>query len=446
MSRSTAVGQDATAPQAPDSIALDHLLQCRGTARAGAATAQWLFGPTTSQSLPPGGIPVLARVFEGHSNQLLSSGVKRITSFFPSISAAGRAIAGTDPWSPVSFLHCGRTIHGLPQARLGPGGALRYAPPTLSPQPLRCTSRSRARKPTRPDGPTGVMAKATRSMPQIEIDDLSKTFSVAEREGGFWASVRSVFRRSVRKVEAVDHVSFNVEAGEIVGFLGPNGAGKTTTLKMLAGLLHPTAGTARVMGHVPWHREPDYLRKISMLMGQRSQMHWDLPALDSFLVHGALYDIGKAEYKKTLDELVELLDLGSVLKKQVRTLSLGERMKCEICVSLLHRPDVLFLDEPTIGVDITMQARIRRFIADYNRKHGATIILTSHYMADVTALCRRIIIIDHGHILFDGRPPPLSWCASTSAPAAEPTDRRCPPPGRSPYRRPPAGPADRGCA
>ena len=250
-------------------------------------------------------------------------------------------------------------------------------------------------------------------MPQIEIDDLSKTFSVAEREGGFRASVRSVFRRSVRKVNAVDGVSFNVEAGEIVGFLGPNGAGKTTTLKMLAGLLHPTAGTARVMGHVPWHREPDYLRKISMLMGQRSQMHWDLPALDSFLVHGAIYDIGKEEYKQTLDELVELLDLGSVLKKQVRTLSLGERMKCEICVSLLHRPDVLFLDEPTIGVDITMQARIRRFISDYNRKHGATIILTSHYMADVTALCQRIIIIDHGHILFDG---PLESLSERLAP------------------------------
>jgi ABC-2 type transport system ATP-binding protein len=250
-------------------------------------------------------------------------------------------------------------------------------------------------------------------MPQIEIDDLSKTFSVAEREGGLRAAVRSVFRRRLRKVCAVDRVNFNVDTGEIVGFLGPNGAGKTTTLKMLAGLLHPTSGTARVMGHVPWRRESDYLRKISMLMGQRSQMQWDLPALDSFLVHGAVYDIGKEDYKRTLDELVELLDLGGVLKKQVRTLSLGERMKCEICVSLLHRPAVLFLDEPTIGVDITMQARIRQFIADYNRKHGATIILTSHYMADVTALCERIIIIDHGHILFDG---PLGSLSERLAP------------------------------
>ncbi len=245
-------------------------------------------------------------------------------------------------------------------------------------------------------------------MAQIEVNQLGKTFRVPEREGGFLASLRSVVRRKVREVRAVDGVSFRVEAGEIVGFLGPNGAGKTTTLKMLAGLLHPSAGTAEVLGHVPWRRESAYLRKISMLMGQRSQMHWDLPALDSFLVHGAVYGIPKQQYQETLDELVELLDLGDVLKKQVRTLSLGERMKCEICVSLLHRPAVLFLDEPTIGVDITMQARIRRFIAEYNRKHGATIILTSHYMADVAALCRRIIIIDRGHILFDGALAALS--------------------------------------
>ncbi len=245
-------------------------------------------------------------------------------------------------------------------------------------------------------------------MTQIEVNQLGKTFRVPEREGGFWASLRSVVRRTYREVRAVDGVSFSVEAGEIVGFLGPNGAGKTTTLKMLAGLLHPSAGAAEVLGHVPWRRESAYLRKISMLMGQRSQMHWDLPALDSFLVHGAVYGIPRQQYQETLDELVELLDLADVLKKQVRTLSLGERMKCEICVSLLHRPAVLFLDEPTIGVDITMQARIRRFIAEYNRKHGATIILTSHYMADVAALCRRIIIIERGHILFDGSLAALS--------------------------------------
>jgi ABC-2 type transport system ATP-binding protein len=245
-------------------------------------------------------------------------------------------------------------------------------------------------------------------MLQIEVHNLCKTFRVPEREGGFWASVRSVFRRTYREVRAVDHVSFTVPTGEIVGFLGPNGAGKTTTLKMLSGLLHPTAGQARVLGHVPWHREAAYLRKISMLMGQRSQLTWDLPVLDSFLVHAAVYGIPKGDYQRALDELVELLDLAGVLKKQVRNLSLGERMKCEICTSLLHRPAVLFLDEPTIGVDITMQARIRSFIADYNRRYGATIILTSHYMADVTALCKRIIVIDRGRLLFDGALDELS--------------------------------------
>jgi ABC-2 type transport system ATP-binding protein len=242
----------------------------------------------------------------------------------------------------------------------------------------------------------------------IVVDHLTKTFRVPEREGGFWPAVRSVFARKYRQVRAVDDVSFTVDEGEVVGFLGPNGAGKTTTLKMLAGLLHPTAGGAAVLGHVPWRREPAYLRRISMLMGQRSQLQWDLPALDSFLVHAAVYDLEKSAYQQTLEELVRLLDLEPVLKKQVRNLSLGERMKCEICVSLLHRPAILFLDEPTIGVDITMQARIREFIARYNRLHKATIILTSHYMADVTALCKRIIVIDHGHILFDGRLDDLS--------------------------------------
>ncbi len=245
-------------------------------------------------------------------------------------------------------------------------------------------------------------------MAQIEVNQLSKTFRVPEREGGFTASLLSVFRRKHRDVHAVSDVSFNVEEGEIVGFLGPNGAGKTTTLKMLSGLLHPTSGDARVLNHTPWNREADYLRRISMLMGQRSQMQWDLPALDSFLVHAAVYGISKSQYRATLDELVSLLDLEPVLRKQVRTLSLGERMKCEICVSLLHRPAVLFLDEPTLGVDITMQARIREFIAKYNRMYGATIILTSHYMADVTALCKRIIVIDHGRILFDGSLAELS--------------------------------------
>jgi ABC-2 type transport system ATP-binding protein len=250
-------------------------------------------------------------------------------------------------------------------------------------------------------------------MPHIHVHDLTKTFRVPEREAGLAAALRSVVRRKYRDIKAVDHVSFAIEPGEIVGFLGPNGAGKTTTLKMLTGLLYPTSGTATVIGHLPWRRDAAYLQRISMVMGQRSQLNWDLPAMDSFLVQLAVYQVPADEGKATLDELIALLDLGDVLRKQVRTLSLGERMKCEICVSLLHRPSVLFLDEPTLGLDITMQARIREFIGEYNRRHGATIILTSHYMADVTALCRRVIVIDHGRILFDG---PLADLSTRLAP------------------------------
>ncbi|MBI4581527.1 MAG: ATP-binding cassette domain-containing protein [Planctomycetes bacterium] len=250
-------------------------------------------------------------------------------------------------------------------------------------------------------------------MGQIEVHDLCKTFKVAEREGGLGAAMRSLLFRKHRQVHAVDHISLDIKAGEVVGFLGPNGAGKTTTLKMLSGLLHPTAGEATVLGHVPWRRESAYLRRISMVMGQRSQLNWDLPAMDSFLVHLAVYNVEKAAGRAALDELVELLSIGGVLKKQVRTLSLGERMKCEICVSLLHSPSVLFLDEPTLGLDLTMQDRIRDFIREYNRHHGATIILTSHYMADVTALCKRIVVIDHGRILFDG---PLADLSARLAP------------------------------
>jgi len=245
-------------------------------------------------------------------------------------------------------------------------------------------------------------------MPQIEVRQLCKTFRVPEREGGFAAALRSLVRRRYNLIHAVDHVNFSIDEGEIVGFLGPNGAGKTTTLKMLAGLLYPTSGHATVLGYTPWRRESAYLNRISMVMGQRSQLSWDLPAMDSFLVHLAVYRVDKMQGQKTLHELIDLLDIGPVLKKQVRTLSLGERMKCEICVSLLHRPPVLFLDEPTLGLDITMQARIREFVAEHNRQHGSTIILTSHYMADVTALCKRIIVIDHGQILFDGQLAELS--------------------------------------
>lgn len=238
--------------------------------------------------------------------------------------------------------------------------------------------------------------------PAIAVQNLSKTYRVHEREANVKASVQSLFKRKYKEVEAVKNVSFEIGAGEIVGFLGANGAGKTTTLKMLAGLLHPTGGMADVIGHVPWKREREYLRGISLVMGNRNQLVWDIPAMDSYRVNQAVYQISDKQFKETLDELIALLDLEPLLKKPVRGLSLGERMKCELAASLLHRPSVLFLDEPTLGVDVTMQGRIRDFIADHNRKYGATILLTSHYMADVTALCKRVIIINKGTLLYDG--------------------------------------------
>lgn len=237
---------------------------------------------------------------------------------------------------------------------------------------------------------------------QIHLDHLSKTFRVHEREAGAGASIKSLFKRKYKEVKAVEEVSFSLEAGEVVGFLGPNGAGKTTTLKMLAGLLHPSGGEARVLGFVPWKRDNNYLRQISLVMGNRNQLVWDIPAMDSFTVNRAVYGVPEKQFKETLDELVELLDLEPLLKKPVRGLSLGERMKCELAAALLHRPSVLFLDEPTLGVDVTMQGRIREFVASYNKRHAATVLLTSHYMADVTALCKRVIIIHHGKMLYDG--------------------------------------------
>jgi ABC-2 type transport system ATP-binding protein len=238
--------------------------------------------------------------------------------------------------------------------------------------------------------------------PQIQLTNLSKTYRVHEREAGAGASVKSLFKRKYKEVKAVEEVTFSLLPGEVVGFLGPNGAGKTTTLKMLAGLLHPTGGDARVLGHVPWKRENEYLRNISLVMGNRNQLMWDIPAMDSFLVNQAIYQIPEKQFRETLDELVELLDLGELIKKPVRGLSLGERMKCELAAALLHRPQVLFLDEPTLGVDVTMQGRIRQFIAGHNQKYGATVLLTSHYMADVTALCSRVIVIHKGTVLYDG--------------------------------------------
>jgi len=238
--------------------------------------------------------------------------------------------------------------------------------------------------------------------PTIHVQQLSKTYKVPEREGGFSAAVRGFFKRKYKEVKAVQRVDFKIEQGEIVGFLGPNGAGKTTTLKMLSGLLHPSNGNASVLGFTPWELKPDYLRSMTLVMGQRNRLSWDIPAADSFLLHQAIYRIPDNEYKQTYKELDELLELEPLMKKPVRNLSLGERMKCEIAAGLLHRPKVLFLDEPTIGLDITGQARIPQFLREYNKRTGATILLTSHYMADVTALCERIIIIHHGQLKYDG--------------------------------------------
>jgi viologen exporter family transport system ATP-binding protein len=240
------------------------------------------------------------------------------------------------------------------------------------------------------------------SAPVIHVADLRKTFTVPVREPGLKAAVRSLVRRKTREVKAVDGISFDISPGEVVGFLGPNGAGKTTTLKMLSGLLYVTSGEALVLGHVPSRREREFLRRITLVMGNRNQLQWDIPALDSFELNRAIYRIPADQFKSTRDELIELLDLKDLVDKPIRNLSLGERMKMEVVGSLLHRPRVLFLDEPTIGLDVTMQKRIRAFIAEYNRRSGATVLLTSHYMADVEALCRRVIVIHHGRILFDG--------------------------------------------
>ena len=239
-------------------------------------------------------------------------------------------------------------------------------------------------------------------MPVIDVSELTKVFVVPEREAGLAAAARSLLRRTNREIRAVDAISFSIEGGEIVGFLGPNGAGKTTTLKMLSGLLHASAGDARVLGFVPSRRQREFLQQITLVMGNRNQLQWDLPALDSFELNRAIYQLPREAFVETRDELIDLLEIEDLVRKPVRNLSLGERMKVEVVGSLLHLPQVLFLDEPTIGLDVTMQKRIRAFIAEYNRRHGAAVLLTSHYMADVVALCRRVIVIHHGRILFDG--------------------------------------------
>ncbi len=246
---------------------------------------------------------------------------------------------------------------------------------------------------------TGAIANTP---PVIHIRELRKLYVVSQQEAGAKAALQGLVHRRKLEVPAVDGISFDVASGEIVGFLGPNGAGKTTTLKMLSGLLHPTAGEVTVLDYVPWKRETSFLRQITLVMGQRNQLVWDIPAVHSFELNRVIYRIPVEDYRRIVGELTELLDLGPLLNKPVRNLSLGERMKCEIAASLLHRPSVVFLDEPTIGLDVTMQRRIRTFIAEYNRRFGATILLTSHYMADVQALCRRVVVIHHGRLLFDG--------------------------------------------
>jgi ABC-2 type transport system ATP-binding protein len=238
--------------------------------------------------------------------------------------------------------------------------------------------------------------------PSIKIRDLRKVYIVTERESGVASALKSFVKRKTEEIPAVDCISLDLNPGEIVGFIGPNGAGKTTTLKMLSGLLHPTSGEATVLGYTPWKREREFLRQITLVMGQRNQLVWDIPAMDSYELNRAIYRIPASDYKSMLNELTELLDLGPLLHKPVRNLSLGERMKCEIAAALLHRPKVVFLDEPTIGLDVTMQRRIRTFISEYNQRFGATVLLTSHYMADVEALSRRVIVIHHGKLLFDG--------------------------------------------
>lgn len=238
--------------------------------------------------------------------------------------------------------------------------------------------------------------------PAVRVQGLCKRFQVPRREGGLRAALRALLWREYREVEAVRDLSFSLAPGERVGFLGPNGAGKTTTLKVLAGLLIPSAGEVRVAGHVPSERRHAFLRAISLVMGQKRQLSWDLPAVDTFELNRVVYDIDVRDYRRRLDELVTLLDVGEVMRRPVRQLSLGERMKCELVAALLHAPRVLFLDEPTIGLDVAMQLAIREFIRRYNAEHGATVILTSHYMEDVAALCPRILVIDGGQLRFDG--------------------------------------------
>lgn len=237
----------------------------------------------------------------------------------------------------------------------------------------------------------------------IQVKNLTKYYQVHQKEPGFTGSLKALVNRKYFDAKAVDDISFEINEGELVGFIGPNGAGKTTTLKCLSGLLYPTSGKVDVLGFTPFERKNAYLKQIALVMGQKNQLWWDLPPIDSFLLNKEIYEVPEGEFKKTLEELADLLEVIDVLKVQVRKLSLGQRMKCELIAALIHSPKVLFLDEPTIGLDVVMQQKLREFIKEYNKKFNATVILTSHYMEDVKELCERVIIIDHGKLLYDGK-------------------------------------------
>lgn len=240
-------------------------------------------------------------------------------------------------------------------------------------------------------------------MPAIEVSGLTKTFRTYKRQPGFSGALRGLFHRQYVQTVAVKDVSFRIEPGELVGFLGPNGAGKTTTLKMLSGLLYPTRGEARVLGYVPWERADGYRRQFALLLGQKNQLWWDLPARESFELNAAIYGIPRAQLDRTVAEMTELLNVRDKLDAIVREMSLGERMKMELIAVLLHQPKVLFLDEPTLGLDVVSQKTVREFLRQHNRRQKTTVLLTSHYMTDIEELCERVIIIDHGTIFFDGR-------------------------------------------
>lgn len=243
--------------------------------------------------------------------------------------------------------------------------------------------------------------------PAILVEHLSREFTTHVKRPGLGGAIRGLFKREYVSKMAVEDLNFAIQPGGFVGFLGPNGAGKTTTLKMLAGVLHPTAGTATVLGHVPWRREAAFQRRFSLVLGQKNQLWWDLPAYDSFVLNRDIYEIPPAAFDAKVKELSELLELDELLHVPLRKLSLGERMKCELAGSLLHSPEVLFLDEPTIGLDLVSQGRIREFLREYNRQTGITVLLTSHYMGDIEALCRRVMVIAGGKAVFDGPLPEL---------------------------------------